>query len=68
MKKKSGALTPAPSVLVKLASGVVHFEEWLSPQGHEFDLAALKSILADPEIVEWMKEMKALGLLPVRRT
>ena len=61
------ALTPSPAVVVKMASAVVHFEEWLSPDGHEFDLAALKSILADPEIREWLKDMQGLGLLPVKR-
>lgn len=61
------ALTPSPAVVVKLGSAIVHFEEWLSPGGHAFDLTALKSILADEEIRTWLNEMSTLGLLPVKR-
>ena len=61
-------LQPAATVVVKLGSLAVHFEEWLSPDGHEYDLAALKSILADEEIRAWLEDMKKLGLLPVKRT
>ena len=65
---QTGPLHPQPSVLVKLASAIVHFEEWLSPGGHEFDLAAIKSILADLEIRTWLTRMKVLGLLPAKRS
>lgn len=67
-KGRMKPLNPPASVIVKLGSAVVHFEEWLSPDGHAYDLAALKSILADEEIQNWLVEMKHLGLLPVRRS
>jgi hypothetical protein len=60
-------LKPCPSVMVKLGSAIVHFEEWLSPGGHAYDLAALKSILADEEIQAWLLAMQKLGVLPVKR-
>ena len=61
-------LDPSAGVLVKLGSIAVHAEEMLSPGGSHFDNAALDSLLADPEIVAWRKEMDALALLPVKRT
>ena len=60
-------LVPSPGVVVKLGSAIVHFEEWLSPDGHAVDLTALMSILADEEVQAWLVDMKKLGLLPVKR-
>ena len=39
----------------------------LSPMGHGFDKIALNSLLADPEVIEWRKQMDALAMLPVKR-
>lgn len=61
------ALTPSPSVLVKLGSIAVHVEELLSPTGHGFDKLALDQLLKDPEVVAWLKDMDRLALLPVKR-
>ncbi len=58
---------PKLSILVKLGSIAVHADELSSPQGHQFDKAALTQLLEDPEIELWMKEMKDMGLLPVKR-
>ena len=54
-------------LLAKLGSIVRHTEEYLSPNAHEFDRAALQTLLTDPEVVEWIKQMDAAGLLPVKR-
>lgn len=61
------ALKPSATVLAKLGSIAVHAEEMLSPLGHGFDKIALQSVLADPEVVEWLDGMRKLALLPEKR-
>ena len=60
-------LTPSPSLISKLGSIITHFEELNTPGGHPFDRATITSLLHDPEVLEWMKELEKLALLPVRR-
>lgn len=55
------------SLLCKLGSIAVHTEELLSPDGHEFDRAALASLMTDPEVVTWLAEMQKAAFLPVKR-
>lgn len=55
------------SLLVKLASVAVHVEEYLAPGGHPFDAQAIRSILADAEVKKCFEQMRAMGLLPVKR-
>lgn len=61
----SDPLKPGLSLLSKLGSIAVHAEEFLSPKGHEFDLVALRSLIEDVEVKQWMKDMKVY--LPVKR-
>ena len=61
------ALKPGMSLLCKLGSAVVHAEELAGPGGHEFDAAALKQLLADPEVTGWMASMRSLAHLPEKR-
>lgn len=58
---------PALSLLVKLGSIAVHAEELLSSKGHEFDKAALDTLLKDPEVMAWLRAMGAKAYLPVKR-
>ncbi len=51
----------------KLGSVVVHVEEMLSPTGHDFDRIALEGLLADPDIREWITDLQAMALVPVKR-
>lgn len=60
-------LHPSPKVLVKLGSIIVHVEELLSPDAHQFDLNAFRQLMEDSEVVEWLKGMDALALLPKKR-
>lgn len=60
-------LKPTASVLIKLGSIARHVEEALAPDGHPLDLAAVKGLLADPEVKAWMTDADALALLPVKR-
>jgi hypothetical protein len=55
------------SLLCKLGSIAVHADELTSPSGHEFDLAVLKGLLIDPEVVAWMAGMRKASFLPVKR-
>lgn len=58
---------PPLSVLCKLGSIAIHAEEFLSPEGHELDRLALKALLGDVELREWLERMNAAALLPVKR-
>ncbi len=56
---------PSLTLLAKLGSIVVHYEELLSPKGHSFDRHALKTLLDDSEVKNWIKGMGPY--LPVKR-
>jgi hypothetical protein len=58
-------LQPNPSLLCKLGSIAVHAEEMLSPGVHPFDKVALESLLSDPEVRQWIKDMGSY--LPAQR-
>ncbi len=52
----------------KLVSIIVHVEEGSGPDGHTFDWTATRSLLADPEVQEWVTGMMRRGLAPVPRS
>jgi hypothetical protein len=62
------------SLLCKLGSIAVHVEEGLVPlsptaaYGHAFDVIAIRQLLADHEVQDWLRSMHGLALLPVKRT
>lgn len=58
---------PEFGLLVKLGSIVRHAEEAASPDGHGLDVLTIRTLLEDPDVVEWMAAMDRLGLLPVKR-
>lgn len=58
---------PPVSLLVKLGSIAVHAEELTQPGAHSLDLAALRGLLNDPEVREWLAAADALALLPIKR-
>lgn len=62
-----GPLYPTATLLVKLGSLIVHYEELTSPGGHPFDREAIDSLLADKDVIEWRAAMDELGMLPVKR-
>jgi hypothetical protein len=63
----SDFLKPPATLLCKLASIAVHAEEYLSPDGHQFDRDALQSALSDPEVTDWIAAMSAAALAPRKR-
>lgn len=64
---RPACLRPEPNVLVKLGSLMVHADEMLGENGHELDAAAIRGLLADPELVAWREQMNELAFLPVMR-
>jgi len=69
MKKKTDdPLQPTLSLLVKLGSIAIHAEEYLSPNGHPHDKIALDSCLQEYEVQQWLQQMNAMALLPVKRS
>lgn len=53
--------------LTKIASALVHAEEYLSDDGHEFDLVAFRQQMDDPEVQAWLETMRGAGLAPRKR-
>lgn len=58
---------PPIALLVKLGSIAVHVDEFTSSGGHEYDLTALKQLIADREVRAWLASMDDKSFLPVRR-
>lgn len=61
--------THAPPIrlLAKIGSILVHVEEGAGENGHHYDWAAVRSLLADREVQEWLDSMRAKALVPVKR-
>ena len=59
------ALRPSVALLSKLGSIAVHADEFTSAGAHEYDRIAIRSLLDDPEVRQWIADMKAF--LPVKR-
>lgn len=66
-KTTQPAYTPNLTTAIKLASIVVHVEEFLSPDGHDYDKIAIEQLLKDPDIVEYLAVMNSAAFLPVKR-
>ena len=60
-------LNPPASLLVKIGSIIVHAEELMSPNGHEYDRIALQQLMRDVEVKTWLEAMDAGGFLPKKR-
>lgn len=60
-------LKPSATLLIKLGSMIVHYDEMLSSNGDEFDKLALDSLTNDPEVQEWLFAMNTMAFLPVKR-
>lgn len=56
-----------PSLAAKVGSILVHVEEGTGGDGHAFDWEAVRSLLGDGEIVEWLRELQKMALVPVKR-
>lgn len=65
MSMFNGAVTIPVSAAAKIGSALVHADELTSPDGHQFDHAALAVLLQDPEVTSFLR---LLGpLVPKKR-
>lgn len=55
------------SLAAKVGSLIVHVEEASSTDAHHFDSVAIAALLMDPEIVEWLRELRSCAMVPVKR-
>ena len=53
------------AIVAKVAGIIVHADECLGENGHHFDLHALRQLLKDKEVQDWIKSLGALA--PVKR-
>lgn len=65
--KRPRCLAPGTALLAKLGSIAVHTDEMISTDGHHFDATAIRSLLNDVEIHEWLIAMTDLALVPRKR-
>jgi hypothetical protein len=66
-EKPQHPLVPGPALLAKIGSILVHVEEAKSMHGHIFDVVTIDSLMADPEVTDWLQHMRLIGMLPVKR-
>lgn len=60
-------VVPLP-LQVKIGSALVqHADEFMSDNGHPFDLSAFRSLIENPEVAAWLAGLRAAALLPVKR-
>lgn len=64
----SDPFKPSVGLLAKLGSIAQHIDEVSGEDGHVFDWVAIRSLLADPEVVVWLDKMDKQGLLPRKRS
>lgn len=64
----SDPFKPSVGLLAKLGSFAQHVDEVSGEDGHAFDWSAIRSLLADGEVVSWLDKMHKQGLLPVKRS
>lgn len=71
---RESALAPTAAVLARLASIVGHVQDAIAPGVPAASLASLESALAlhallsDPVVIRWTEAMRALSLMPAKRT
>ena len=68
MRQLVDTFAPSAGLLCKLGSIVVHIDEAAGAGGHEFDWAAIRSLIADREVQDWLIGMDGSGLLPKKRS
>ena len=55
------------TLVAKLGSLVVHVQEYLSRNSNPVDRSAIETIINDPEINAWVKELEKDALVAVKR-
>lgn len=57
-----------PALAAKLGSILVHVEEGRSGAGHAFDWHAVDALMADDAVLEWMRALQKMALVPLKRS
>lgn len=60
-------LNPGVALLSKLGSIIAHFVEADGLDGHDFDIAAARTLVQDPEVRHWFGLMDGAALIPKAR-
>lgn len=60
-------ITMPTATAAKVASILVHVDEGLSTDGHEFDWGATRALLQDPDVLAWLTVLRDMALVPVKR-
>lgn len=55
------------ALAAKIGSIVVHAEEAVSDDGHPFDVEAIKVLVSQPDVQEWLLALSSMALVPRRR-
>lgn len=55
------------SLAAKVGSILVHVEEGRGTDGHHFDWTAVDTLLAQPDVREWIASLQKIALVPVKR-
>jgi hypothetical protein len=55
------------SLAAMVGSILVHVEEGLSDDGHQFDWGAVKALLAQPDVRAWVDSLEKIALVPKKR-
>ena len=55
------------ALAAKVGSVLVHVEEAISNGGHAFDVIALEAVFRDPEVAQWLADLRSIALVPVPR-
>lgn len=61
-------IQPTVDVAIKVASALIHAQEYMSADGHPFDREAFDSLLHDPDVDAWMRTLGSMALLPRKRS
>lgn len=67
MAKKPDPLKPSASLLCKLGSIIVHYDEFHGPSGNDVDKTAAEAALKDADVQEWLAQMQTLSMVPLKR-
>lgn len=63
----SDPFTPSPTLIAKVGSILVHVEEGSEEGGHHYDWVAVRSLLADRDVQEWLDGLRRHAMVPVKR-
>jgi hypothetical protein len=65
--KQSFPFTIDAALAAKLGSILVHVEEGRSSAGHAFDWLAVDALMADAAVLEWIRALQKIALVPLKR-